>query len=339
MNRKDRKSSAVARFCRLTATIGVGLAMSVSAPAAVVFSYQFEDGPDGAAIGTVVDSGPNALVGSGIGVSYTNNVASNGGSFAMNAAGDVNYARVNNNAAMHVQEFSLSALANPTGRGGIGGNPPTASCWLDTMCNLVGKKWGEGGNFLDSYGIYYLQGTGQFRGYIGFGNETGRVLTSANSYAIGSGWHEVVLTLDRDVAGATDRLDLFVDNVLQASLTEELPAIFFNGGDLLMGASNFFANPGGDFRRNFDGLIDSVVLTDLPFQPRTQVPEPGTLALCALSVGLMVALRRFRRQPGRWSECDARQSGAKSWSLERYWSNEGLPDGCETQLVQAGERR
>ena len=269
-----------------------------SAQALVVFDYRFEVGPNGDPISTVTDSGPNALNGTSSGVlTYTSQTAPSGGNFAMNASGDLNYASVANNSAMHVQEFALSALVNPTGRGGF--FPPNrfTNCWDDTMCNIVSKKWGEGGNFLDSYAIYYLQGTGKFRGYVGFGAEQGRVIESANSYPVGSGWHSVVLTLDRDVAGAIDRLSLYVDDVLQASLEEALPDLFFNGGDLLMGASNFFANPAGDFRRNFDGAIDSVMLTDLPFTPNV-VPTPATISLFLAGMAGIVAVRRRREKSG-----------------------------------------
>ena len=283
--------------CLTQPALVVGL-LSSSAQAVVIFDYRFEAGPNGSPISTVTDSGPNGLNGTSNGaLTYTSQTAPSGGNFAMNAAGDLNYARVANNSVMHVQEFALSALVNPTGRGGLFPPNPYTNCWDDTMCNIVSKKWGEGGNFLDSYAIYYLQGTGRFRGYVGFGGEQGRVIESASSYAVGSGWHSVVLTLDRDVVGAIDRLSLYVDNVQQAMLEEALPNLFFNQGDLLMGASNFFANPAGDFRRNFDGAIDSVMLTDLPFTPN-RVPAPPTIALFLAGMAGVVAVRRRRERSG-----------------------------------------
>lgn len=118
------------------------------------------------------------------------------------------------------------------------------------------------------------------------------MIESTGAYPVGSGWHAVVLTLDRDVVGTTDRLSLYVDDVLQASLEELLPNIFFNNGNVLMDASNFFSNPAGDLRRNFDGVIDSVLLTDLPYEPQS-VPVPPPLAL--LFAG-MIGCATFRRR-------------------------------------------
>jgi len=273
----------------LTQLAVVAGTLGSSAHAAVIFDYRFESGPDGAPITTVLDSSPNGLNGTGIGVlTYSSQTAPTGGNFAMDASGDVNYASVAANSLMNVQEFSLSALVNPTGPGS------RVNCWDDGMCSIATKKWGEGGNFLDSYAIYYLQGTGRFRGYIGFGDETGRMLESNDSYPVGSGWHSVVLTLDRDVSGSVDRLSLYVDDVLQASQDEALPDLFFNSGNLLIGASNFFANPQGDFRRNFDGMIDSVQLTDLPFTPN-DVPTPPTVALLLAGIVAGVVTQRHRK--------------------------------------------
>lgn len=278
---------------RLTQLALVAGTLGSSAHATVIFDYRFESGPDGAPITTVVDSGPNGLNGTGNGIlTYSSQTAATGGNFAMDASGDLNYARVANNSLMHVQEFTLSALVNPTGPGSA------VNCWDDGMCNIVTKKWRDlGGNFLDSYSIYYLQGTGKFRSYIGFGNETGRMLESSDSYLVGSGWHAVLLTLDRDVSGSVDRLSLYVDNVLQASLDEALPDLFFNDFDLFMGASNFGDDANGDFRRNFDGMIDSVQLTDLPFTPNV-VPTPPTVALLLAGIVAGVVTRRHRERSG-----------------------------------------
>jgi hypothetical protein len=298
LTKKTGESAQPSIWKRVATFAVVAGSVVTTAQAAVIFDYRFESGPAGAPVQTVLDSGPNGLHGSTAGANpttFTAYVAPTGGNFSMNASGDLNYARVTNSNLMHVQEFSLSALVNPTGRGGFFPPNPFTNCWDDTMCSIVSKKWGEGGNFLDSYGIYYLQNSGQFRGYVGFGNEAGRVLTSSNSFPIGSGWHDVVLTLDRDVSGPVDRLSLYVDDVLQASLDEALPDLFFNTGDLQIGASNFFANPEGDFRRNFDGLIDSVKLTDLPFAP-SAVPVPPTIALLLAGFAGVAATRR-RRDP------------------------------------------
>ena len=77
--------------------------------AATIFDYRFEGGPLGGAISTLVDSGPLGLNGTVSSLTFDAG-APGGGNFSANASGDFNYASVTDNAAMHLQEFTLSAL-------------------------------------------------------------------------------------------------------------------------------------------------------------------------------------------------------------------------------------
>jgi len=267
----------------------VGLALTLAgtqpALALVVFNYGFEQGPAGASIASLVDTGPNGLNGTTTALTYSNNVAPAGGSFSANTSGDFNFARVGDNALMHVQSFSLSLLFNPTGShfgtNGDGGGV------------LVVKKNAESGGLINSFGLLHNSATGKVSGQISFGPQ-GEEITSADSFR--SGWHSATLSLTRDFSGSTDKLELFVDGSLQASAQGTWGPIFYAGNDLVIGAGNYLNDPGGEFRRNFNGLIDQVTLTDGPVDP-VAIPTPGSYALMLTGLMLLGSAVRRRKQP------------------------------------------
>jgi len=261
---------------RLLPTAACAALFSLPLQAATVFDYRFEGGPDGAPVTSLVDSGPNGLHGSTRNLSFTDAVAAGGGAFALDARGDLNHAEVPHAAAMAVQSFTFSLLARPDG----------ACFGPSDFCFIATKKLGESGFFLSSYGIYYTR-EGRFGAEVGYGGDSGRALLSADTYAIGSGWHQVVLTLARDVAGTQDRLSLYVDGVLQASHEGDMPDLRFADVELAIGAANFLNNADSEYRRNFNGAIDNVRLLDVALPP---VPEPGTALL--LAAGLTLLSRR-----------------------------------------------
>jgi hypothetical protein len=102
--------------------------------------------------------------------------------------------------------------------------------------------------------------------------------------------------LTRDFSGSTDKLELFVDGSLQASAQGTWGPIFYAGNDLVIGAANYLNDPGGPFRRNFNGLIDQVTLTDGPVDP-VAIPTPGSYALMLTGLMLLGSAVRRRKQP------------------------------------------
>lgn len=258
----------------------LSLGLSMAAQAQTVFHYGFETGPAGAPVASLVDSGPNGLNGSATGLLYTDQVAAGGGNFALDARGDFNFARTADSALMHLQTFTLSAQVRPD----------EACTGPSDACFIAIKKISDSGVFLANYGLYYTA-AGRFVGEIGYGNGQGLTLASTDSYALGSGWHNVALLLDRDVDGALDRASLYVNGQLQATVLAELPTLGYTGGDFLIGAGNFLGSASSEFRRNFNGGIDNVQLLSVALP----VPEPATWALMLGGVAALLVWRRRTR--------------------------------------------
>ena len=191
------------------------LAWSGNAPAATVFDCHLDGGTVGAPIPTLADSGPNGVNGSIVGLKFAA-AGPGGGTSSADARGDLDYAAVLSNAAMNVQEFTLSLKAMATGNGFGAPNP-------HREVSIVAKR-GIFGNCspCDSWGIEFDAGSNQFVGYIGqtFNGTVGSAVRLASTHAfLRNDWHDVALSLDRDVSGPLDLLQLFVDRALEASAT------------------------------------------------------------------------------------------------------------------------
>lgn len=281
----------VAAACLLSG--GLALFGAQPALADTVFQYKFEGSPVGNAIPTLVDSGPNSLNGTITGVMKYQSPGPGGELSAANARGDGNYAAVASNAAMNVQEFTLSVDAFVTGSGfgnsgALGEVKLVAKRYLFGFCNVC-----------DSWAIGFDSATNRFEGRIAqtFNalSGTGINLFSTDTFARNQ-WHTVSLSLARNVSGPLDRLELHVDGVLEAQANGNWVDIpFYNGSpaggkysDLLIGAGNY-DGPGSGFRRNFDGDIDNVRLT-------TPVPEPESYAMMLAGLGLIGFAARRRKQ-------------------------------------------
>jgi hypothetical protein len=276
----------------LPALAGTFLCAALQGHAAVtLFDFRFDEGPLGDAISSLVDSGPGGLDGTATGLTYAAAAAGAGG-FAGNFNGATNFASIANDASMQAQEFTLSARVNPAASWGGAGNAAVAA---DGLVAIVTKKNGEAGNFLNSYALFYNVLEQRFLGQVSFVQGSGVTLVSSSRFAAGT-WREVELSLDRDASGSADYLTLWVDGVLQADRIQVMPQITYTASGLLIGAANYGGSATGQFRRNYNGLIDDVRLVDTPIVVASPppIPEPATWATLALGLGAVVAHSRRR---------------------------------------------
>jgi hypothetical protein len=259
--------------------------------ATVLVHYRFETGPDGAAVTSILDSGPNSLNGT-VGtrspaITYTNAVPTGGGSFALNASGDGNYGQVANNSILRpTGDFTLELYARP--------DAPYGGSNLD-LDFIAMMKSAEAGSGIISYGIGYQANTARFQTWIDISSGTGGEVTLTSSAVTTNAWHHVALVFDEN--GTSDVYSLYVDYLLAATQTGNFP-IFYDTSlvnPFLIGAANFFGDPNSSFRRNFGGDIDEVRLSDQALTPSQfyPVPEPTPLALIAFG-SLALLLRRQR---------------------------------------------
>jgi hypothetical protein len=143
-----------------------------------------------------------------------------------------------------------------------------------THYNIVTKQNNAGfGSYLAAWSLAFEPNNGHVLGYIGFGNDAGLMLESTNSIADGK-WHHLALVLGRNFRGSLDRLLLYVDGVRVAQINQDMPDLFYGTEALLIGAGNFGNDPNGTemFRRNFDGAIDEIRISDAELAPTQFLP-------------------------------------------------------------------
>ncbi len=270
----------------------------------IIAHYRFETGPDGQPVTSILDSGPNGLNGTTSGsLSFTADRPSlpASGNFALNATGDVNYGAVPDNPLFALQgDFTVEIffkLNNPYNDFGTG-NPGDLHATMATKQNYAG-----GGAFLGAWQLDYYTALGVPSVSVSFGGNDGRRLFGTTDVRDGR-WHHVALVMDRDAVGTQDRMSLYVDNALQATLLEAMPNLFYGDQPLYIGAGNFSGSTSA-FRRNFDGKLDELRISDAALSPSeflsdlTAVPEPSSWVLALVGAGGGLGYRWRHRRPGR----------------------------------------
>jgi hypothetical protein len=157
-------------------------------------------------------------------------------------------------------------------------------------------KNAEVGNGIASYGIGYSAVLRKFYGYIDVNPDSNLGYTQVLSAPVApNAWHRVYLSFEEN--GSTDRLTLWVDNVIHDTVQGNYP-VYYNPSQpnpFLIGAGNFDGDS-GTYRRNFGGLIDEVMLVDQALPYFAIVPEPASVSLSAGPLALGLGGRASRRR-------------------------------------------
>jgi hypothetical protein len=258
-------------------------------PEPTVAHWRFEEGPHGAPLVTAVDSGPNGLDGTpGGSLSYTSDVAmtADSGDFALDATGDYNYVIVADATPLRLtDDFTVETYVLP--------DNTTTNPSADPHYVLMKRHKPANGTFLVSYGLIYDQTSGFFRAIVGFGSDTGEFVTSLSEY-LEERWYHVAMTFDNDSVSGNATLGLYVDGELVDSNTFTNPGLYYTTEPFLIGAGNF-GGPTHQWRRNFDGLIDEIRISDRVLSPEEflappppeGVPTLSPLGLVVVAVGLL----------------------------------------------------
>ena len=287
---------AAAALCATTV-----LASATTADAASLFHYRFNEGANGDSVSTANDSSPNDLDSTDLsGVEYTDNTpgTTDAGDFALDASGDYDYIEVADASDLRPSgNFTLEAYVRPNSP--YGGDSRTGH-------TIVTKKSAEEGSAINSYSLGYNQDDGIFYGSIDTSSSNsatgGFGVVSKEGYD-GGKWYHLALVFDKNVSDTYDSLSFYVNHSLVDSLTgSNLGNVYYSTNDLVVGAANYSSYT-DTYRRNFDGLIDEVRLSDEAlgtdgFLASPQiVPSPTAAGLGLIGFGSL-ALRRRRRERG-----------------------------------------
>lgn len=151
------------------------------------------------------------------------------------------WVRIADDDTLEPQTLTLEAWIKPKGSG-FGGEPM-----------ILGKPWeGAAGNWLVSYGIFWVPTDGTLWGVIVHSIGASGLLLVSTGVAPLDEWTHVALTFDGSW------LRFYVNGEFDSELAAASPTIDYGTQDVLIGAANFGAN----FPRRFQGVVDEVRIWD-----------------------------------------------------------------------------
>jgi Concanavalin A-like lectin/glucanases superfamily len=253
---------------------GIALALIPLPAAAQTVAYYRFDGTNGSPVTTILDSGPSSLNGINVGsTSYSAGVLGAG----LNLSGDLNYVSIpaSTNFVMKndfTAELFLKANQPYTV---YGSDPATVINKLHTA-NL--------GGFLSSFCIEYTA-NGTLAGFVSYATDVGLYAGPTSASFADGRWHHVALVYRHNTPAGTNTVQLFVDYTMLAAASGTASPVAWGNFPIYIGAGNF---PGGQdngqFRRNFDGSIDEVRISNVALAPSEFVMiPPGQFALVGIS--------------------------------------------------------
>lgn len=250
------------RMIRFVTAIAL-LLPPLAATAQTVAYYRF-DGTNGSPVAQITDSGPAGLNGTTIGsATYSAGVLGTG----LDLSGDGNYGSIPNSPAFVLtNDFTVELFFKANQPYTVYGSDPA---------ELINKLHTpvEGGH-LSSFVIEY-GANGSLNGFVSYAPNVG-LYAGATAARYGDGfWHHVALVFHHDSPVGTNTVQLFVDYTLQTSGSGAATPVAWADYPIYLGAGNF---PGGQdngqFRRNFDGSLDEVRISNVALAPSEFVRLP-----------------------------------------------------------------
>ena len=131
------------------------------------------------------------------------------------------------------------------------------------------------GDFLDSFHLQ-IGSVGGMSAQIGFGNLAGQYLDtgSTGNYSDGQ-WHHVALVYDMDQDTGTNTISIYMDYALASAVSGAFPPIDWENFPINIGAGNYpDEQDTSPYRRNFDGQVDEVRISNAALTPAQFVTIP-----------------------------------------------------------------
>ena len=233
-----------------------------------------------------LDSGGNDLHGTGTSnLSFTtaNAPSADAGTHALNARNDYDFASVAHDALFTPNTFTLEAMVR------VPVNYTNQSPTIGFTSQYVAHKQRStgSGNGLSSYGLSIDQQSGVVHGVGSF--TTGNAGISSTTTINDNEWHHIALTFN----GSS--LILYVDHVAANQIDNISGTVRHGVAPFLIGAGNFNTPTGsGSFRRNFQGDIDEVRVSDVALNSSDflTVPEPSSSLLFGIAITSLLLRRR-----------------------------------------------
>ncbi len=255
------------------------VAVAIPVVRAATLAWYHLDGAVGTTAGPIADAGPNHVDGAVVGdATFTTGVTGE----ALDLAGDFDYVAVPNSSVLVLSnswtvEFYFSAHQPYSV---FGSDPATLINKLNT---------GSVGSHLSSFAVEYSS-NGHLHAFTSWVvNQGVDVDGGANVDATDGRWHHVALVYNAAAATGDSSLSFYVDHELRDSAHGAYPPIAWAGYPLVIGTGNYPDNQDHSiFRRNFDGAMDEVRISDLALEPAGFLPP----------VARFIGLRIERQQNG-----------------------------------------
>lgn len=256
----------------------VAMAVSELVQAATVARYSFEN--------DYQDSSGNDHHGAATGgLSFSSDTAASAeaGLASLNARTDFDFMTVGHDTAFELNELTIEALVrapvtftNSRPLGGIN------SQYVAHKLRSTGS-----GSFLSSYGFSVDQTNGLVRATLAL--SSGGIALLSTTAINDEEWHHIALTFN----GTEARL--YIDGAVEDQESSLTGSVLHGSAPFLVGAGNFATPAGtGTFRRNFQGDIDEVRVSDVALTS-TQfiaVPEPSSSLMMCLGAFLLLKRRQ-----------------------------------------------